>query len=89
MGAVSGNKSFAKSFLSISLRLLVNAVGVIVLRSIFAGDGVGGRLGQWDTQVMSLESLLLSLLSGSIVVGGKEAADVAEADTLCGNAGWT
>ncbi len=46
MGAISGNKSFAKSSLSISLRLLVNAVGVIVLRLIAAGDGDGGCLGQ-------------------------------------------
>ncbi len=36
-----------------------------------------------------LESLLLSLLSGSIIAGGKEAADVAEADALGGNVGWT
>ncbi len=42
MGVVSVNKSFAKSSLSISLRLLVNAVGVIVVRSITAGDGEGG-----------------------------------------------
>jgi hypothetical protein len=48
VGAVSGNISFARSSLSISLRLLLNAVGVIVLRSIAAGDGVGGHLGQWD-----------------------------------------
>ncbi len=49
MGAVSGNKSFAKSSLSISLRLCVNAIGVIMLRSIADGDSDGGCLGQWDT----------------------------------------
>ncbi len=46
MGTVSVNKSFAKSSLSISLILLVNAFGVILLRSIAAGDSEGGRLGQ-------------------------------------------
>ncbi len=46
MGTVSVNKSFTKCSLSISLILLVNVVRVTVLRSIAAGDGEGGRLGQ-------------------------------------------
>jgi hypothetical protein len=46
LGALSLKRSLAKSSQFMSLRLLVNSVGVIVSRSIAAGDGEGGRFGQ-------------------------------------------
>jgi hypothetical protein len=70
----------------------VNSVGVIESRAIAIGDGEGGRFGQCGTYVTSCSCAALMLdplSSGSIVAGGMEAADIAEADALGGNLGWT
>ncbi len=46
LGALALKRSLAKSSLFMSLRLLVNSVGVIVSRLIIAGVGEGGHFGQ-------------------------------------------
>ncbi len=46
LGALTLKRSLAKSSLFMSLRLLVNSVGVIVSRLITTGEGEGGCFDQ-------------------------------------------
>jgi hypothetical protein len=91
-GAASLKRSCASSMAVMLLRLLVNFIVVIELRVIVGGDREGGHFSQWGTYLTPSScaaSFLDSSLSGSIVAGGMETLDVAEANALGVSLGWT